>query len=190
MLVFQINMFVLHKIYKINLIMKNVFSFVLLAILFASCSSDDDKGVAIEGTWKMTAFKSQNAYDLNGDGVISNDIMGETNCYQDETLVFNSNGTGANISTSYLEISLEIVAGTADEYEYTVECVDENTTTAFTWSQNGDAVTVTESGVTISAAQDGNVLTFVVSNGFNIEVEGEEGIEITTEDLTIEYTKE
>ncbi|MEX0996740.1 MAG: hypothetical protein WDZ45_06810 [Flavobacteriaceae bacterium] len=171
--------------------MKKVFSLVLLAVLFASCSSDDDdNGVAIEGTWKMTAFKSQNAYDLNGDGVISNDIMGETNCYQNETLIFNSNGTGANMSTSYAVISLEIVAGTADEYEYSVDCVNENSTTAFTWSQNGDTVTVTESGVTASAAQDGNKLTLVVPNGFEIPVEQGGGTATVTENLTIEYTKQ
>ncbi len=189
MLVIQIKMFVLQK-FKINTIMKKVFSLVLLAVLFASCSSDDDNGVAVEGTWKMTAFKSQNAYDLNGDGVISNDVMGETNCYQNETLIFNSNGTGANMSTSYAEISLELVAGTADQYEYSVECINENSTTAFTWSQNGDTVTVTESGLTASAAQDGNKLTLVVPNGFEIEVEDENGIATVNENLTIEYTKQ
>jgi len=170
--------------------MKKVFSLVLFAVLFASCSSDDDNSVAIEGTWKMTAFKSQNAYDLNGDGIISNDIMGETNCYQNETLVFNSNGTGANLSTSYAEISLELVPGTTDEYQYSVACINENFTTAFTWSQDGDVVTVTESGVTASAVQDGTKLTLVIPNGFPIEVEQDGVIVELNENLTIEYTKQ
>tara|TARA_R110000850_G_scaffold277058_1_gene421944 strand:+ start:189182 stop:189739 length:558 start_codon:yes stop_codon:yes gene_type:complete len=185
-------MFVLHKILKINSIMKKVFSLVLFAVLFASCSSDDDNNntVAIEGTWKMTAFKSQNAYDLNGDGVISNDIMAQTNCYENETLVFNSNGTGANLSTSYADITLEVVAGTTDEYEYSVACVTESTTTAFVWTQNGDTVTLTDSGVTFTGAQDGNKLTFAISNGFEIEVEEGDGVATVTETLTLEYTKQ
>jgi hypothetical protein len=172
--------------------MKKVFSLVLFAVVFASCSSDDDNNntVAIEGTWKMTAFKSQNAYDLNGDGVISNDIMAQTNCYQNETLVFNTDGTGANFSTSFADITLEVVAGTADEYEYSVECVAENTTTAFVWTQNGESVTFTNSGVTFSGAQDGNKLTFAISNGFEIEVEQGGGVATTTENLTLEYTKQ
>ncbi|MEX2349317.1 MAG: hypothetical protein WD554_00405 [Flavobacteriaceae bacterium] len=171
--------------------MKKVFSLVLFAVLFASCSSDDDNNrVAVEGTWKMTAFKSENAYDLNGNGVISNDIMEETNCYQNETVVFNANGTGAEFSTSYPEITLELVAGTTDEYEYSVECIEEATTTAFDWSQNGDTVTITQQGVTFSGAQDGNKLTFAIPSGFTIEVE--EGDEVVTiqENLTMEYTKQ
>lgn len=171
--------------------MKKLLSLLILAAIFVSCSSDDDDaGVAVEGTWKMTTFRSENAYDLNGNGTISNDIKEQTNCYQNETLVFNSNGTGANVSTSYLDISLELVAGTTNEYEYNVECVNENSTTAFSWVQNGDNVVVTQSGVVLTGIQDGNEITFTVVNGFDIEVEQGGGTATVTEDLTIVYQKQ
>lgn len=170
--------------------MKKVFSLVLFVVLFASCSSDDDNGVAIEGTWKMTAFKSQNAYDLNGDGVISNDIMGQTNCYQNETLVFNSNGTGASFSTSFAEIELVLVTGTTDQYEYSVDCVIENFTSAFTWTQDGDNISITEFGQTDTGVQNGNKLTFVINDGFSIDITQGSGVVTIDEDLTLEFIKQ
>lgn len=171
--------------------MKKLVTLILVAAFFVSCSSDDDDNqVAIEGTWKMTAFKTQNAYDLNGDGIISNDIMGQTNCYQNETLVFNANGTGADFSTSYPDITLELVAGTTDEYEYSVECIEESTTTAFTWTQNGDSVIVTQGDSTLTGTQVGNEITFSLPNGYQIPVEQGDGTAIITEDLTIVYEKQ
>lgn len=171
--------------------MKKLLTLILVAAIFVSCSSDDDDGgVAIEGTWKMTAFKTQNAYDLNGDGIISNDIMGQTNCYQNETLVFNANATGADVSTSRLDIELELVAGTTDEYEYTVECISENNTTAFNWTQNGTAVLVNQGVVTLSGIQNENEITFSLPNGYPIPVEQGGGTTIITEDLTIVYQKQ
>lgn len=171
--------------------MKKLVTLILVAAIFVSCSSDDDDGgVAIEGTWKMTAFTTQNAYDLNGDGIISNDVMGQTNCFQNETLVFNANGTGADMSTSRLDIELELVAGTTDEYEYTIECISENTTTAFTWTQNGDTVIVTQADATLTGTQVGNEITFSLPNGYPIPVEQGDGTAIITEDLTIVYEKQ
>ncbi len=171
--------------------MKKLVTLILVAAIFVSCSSDDDDGgVAIEGTWKMTAFKTQNAYDLNGDGIISNDVMGQTNCFQNETLIFNANNTGADMSTSRLEIELELVAGTTDEYEYSIECVSENTTTAFTWSQNGDTVIVTQADGTLTGTQVGNEITFSLPNGYPIPVEQGGGTATITEDLTIIYQKQ
>lgn len=171
--------------------MKKLLSLLILAAIFVSCSSDDDDaGVAVEGTWKMTTFRSENAYDLNGDGTISNDIMGQTDCYQNETLVFNSNGTGADVSTSYPNIQLELVAGTTDEYEYNVECMEEATTTAFTWTQNGETVIVTQPDRVLTGTQEDDEITFTAVNGFTIEVEQGNGTATVTEDLTIIYQKQ
>lgn len=174
------------------IIMKKLVTLILVAAIFVSCSSDDDNGsVAIEGTWKMTAFKSQNAYDLNGDGIISNDIMGQTNCFQNETMIFNANHTGADMSTSRLEIDLELVAGSTNEYEYTVNCVNENNTSAFTWTKNGDIVTVSQGGTTFSGTQDGDKITIKKLNGFTIEVpQGNGGTTYISEEVTIVYKKQ
>jgi len=68
-----------------------------IALVFAACSSDDDSNdttANLEGTWKLTAFNTENAYDLNEDGTTSTSVMDETSCYQNETITFNADGTG------------------------------------------------------------------------------------------------
>jgi len=171
--------------------MKKLLTLIFVAAIFVSCSSDDDNGrVAVEGTWKMTSFKSQNAYDLNGNGTISNDIMGQTNCFQNETIIFNSNNTGAEVSRSYLDIDLELVAGSTTEYEYNVQCVSENTTTAFTWIKSGNAVTVTQAGSVFAGTQNGNEITFSLPNAFVIEIQQGNGTAFITQDVTVIYKKQ
>ncbi|NCT16707.1 MAG: hypothetical protein COZ75_10180 [Flavobacteriaceae bacterium CG_4_8_14_3_um_filter_34_10] len=171
--------------------MKKVFSLLMVAMIFAACSSDDDNAnVSLEGTWKMTAFKSENAYDVNGNGTISNDIMQQTNCYQNETVVFNANNTVAFVSTSYADIELVLVAGSTTDYEYNITCVNENDTTAGTWSQTNNTVIITDAFGVYTATQTGSTLTFVIPNGFPIEVTQGSGTATITEDLTITYEKQ
>jgi len=171
--------------------MKKLLTLILVAAIFVSCSSDDDNGrVAVEGTWKMTSFKTQNAYDLNGNGTISNDIMGQTNCFQNETIVFNSNYTGSVMSRSRLNTDLELVAGSTTEYEYTTECVSENNTTAFVWSKSGDTLTVTQAGSVFAGTQNGNEITFTLPNAFVIEVQQGNGTAFITQDVTVIYKKQ
>jgi hypothetical protein len=171
--------------------MKKLLTLILVAAIFVSCSSDDDNGkVAVEGTWKMTSFKSQNAYDINGNGTISNDIMGQTNCFQNETIIFNSNNTGAEVSRSYLDIDLELVAGSTTEYEYNVQCISENTTTAFNWIKSGNTVTVTQAGSVFAGTQNGNEITFTLPNAFVIEVQQGNGTAFITQNVTVIYKKQ
>lgn len=173
--------------------MKKVFSLLMIALVFVGCSSDDDNGdngVALQGDWKLTSFRSQQAYDLDNDGTISNDIMAETNCYQNEKITFNSNGTGADFSTSYADIDLVLEVGTTNNYIYEVTCVQENTTTAFNWTQNGNNVAITAGGVSFSGVQDGNKITFTVPEGFEVPVQNGDEIIWITETLTMIYTKQ
>ena len=74
----------------------------ILCLGVFSCSSDDDAGntVAVEGTWKLTAINTETEFDLNMDGTATNSFIEETDCYRNETIVFNSNGTGANNSST------------------------------------------------------------------------------------------
>lgn len=173
--------------------MKKVFGLLLITLIFIGCSSDDDNGdngVALQGDWKLTSFTSQNAYDLTGNGIISNDIMGQTNCYQNERITFNANGTGADISTSYLIIDLELSAGSITEYEYSFDCVNENNTTAFNWTQNGNNVAISMDGYSFSGVQNGTKINFTIPNGFEIPILQDGTVVWTTETLTMEYTKQ
>ena len=75
----------------------------------------------IVGTWLLTAWNGD-AIDLNNDGVESTNFLNEMNCYTNETLVFNSNNTGAAMSTSYATFTFDIEIGTTNSYIYTIEC--------------------------------------------------------------------
>ena len=163
----------------------------ILCLGVFSCSSDDDAGntVAVEGTWKLTAINTETEFDLNMDGTATNSFIEETDCYRNETIVFNSNGTGANNSASYAEIEYEITVGTTDEFTYTVDCISEIESDTFTWTQNGNQLTITDSsGFGTTVALNGSQFTFVVPEGF-FAADGTTGVELT-EDLTFIYTKQ
>lgn len=145
--------------------------------------------IAIEGTWKLTSWDSAEAVDVNNDGTASTDLLTEFDCYNNETMVFNSGGTGVNQSTSYAEISLDLVVGTTDSYEYSVDCIDEVETTSFTWTQSGNTITVTdEFNEVYDLTLDGNELSILIPEGFYA---ANEDFTVTTiQDVTFIYTKQ
>ena len=171
-----------------------IIALLLISILTFSCSSDDDEdGVttSIDGTWKMTSFLSETAFDINQDGTSSNDVIVDTGCYQNETFTLNTDNTGTVNSTSYADFYLELVIGTTDEYEYTFECVLEDDSYEITWSQDGNSITVLEGGVpSLTGVLSGNTITFVIPNGYFTEIVENGVIVEVTEDLTIIYTKQ
>ena len=173
--------------------MKKLFGLLFIAIALTACSKDDDNNntsVSIEGNWKLTAFETENAYDLNNDGIPSKSVMDETNCYQNEIVNFKADGTGSAISSSYADIELTLVIGTTDEYEYVINCIPEIDVTSFTYTQNGTNVTMTVEGETVIATLSGNTFTYVIQDGFFIDVDDEGNTITLTEDLTFVYTKQ
>ncbi|WP_452220232.1 hypothetical protein [Lacinutrix salivirga] len=127
----------------------------LLCLFVLSCSSDDDSNndstPAIVGTWVISQFNLENdAFDLNGDGTESNELISESGCYQGETIVFNANGTGSLTFTTDLDLKLTIQNNVET---FSDECLTDNANFNFTWSQldngsfvadaNGDAETIT-----------------------------------------------
>jgi len=116
--------------------------------------------------------------------------MDETNCYQNEIVNFKADGTGSAISSSYADIELTLVIGTTDEYEYVINCIPEIDVTSFTYTQNGTNVTMTVEGETVIATLSGNTFTYVIQDGFFIDVDDEGNTITLTEDLTFVYTKQ
>lgn len=176
--------------------MKKFFGILIMAMAISACSSDDDSNDTninqLEGNWKMTAFNTENAYDLNGDGTASRNIMDETNCYQNETMVFNSDNTGRINYNTYADIELELIAGTTDSYEYNIECISDPDVDAFAYSQSGNQVTIsTNSGESITGTISGNTLSYTHPGGYYFDVEDAEGGTVMVqEDVTIIYTKQ
>lgn len=64
--------------------MKGFISLFFIAILFVSCSSDDNKNTKpnIVGSWTLTALNAAIPIDLNNDGTANRNIMNEISCFE------------------------------------------------------------------------------------------------------------
>lgn len=151
--------------------------------------TDDNEPTGIEGTWKLTAWNGTEPIDLNNDGTESINFLDEMDCYNNETLVFDSNNTGIGMSTSFAEFEIEIEIGTTNSFDYTVTCIDEIENTNLTWSQSANTVTTTDAFGSNDWTLIGNTLSILIPDGFTVV--NEDDITISTiQDLTFVYTKQ
>lgn len=152
-------------------------------------NSGTNNPTSIDGTWLLTAWNTADAFDLNNDGTPSINVLDEMNCYTNETLILNTDNTGSANSTSYAEITAELVVGTTNQFTYTISCIQDNETTNLTWSQTGSTVSLTDTFGTTDWTLSGSTLSLTIPDGF--EVYESDGITIsTTSDLTFVYTKQ
>lgn len=172
--------------------MKNLFKIFALALIISSCSSDDDASSSnnsVEGTYRLTSFTTETSFDLDGDGDSSTNLLEETGCLQNETLVFLANNTGSAISTTFLDIFVDI--DDEGNISQVIDCIPEDFTTNFTWTQNGSVVSfLDEDGFSIDATLSGDELVFVLGDGFELEVL--EGVDTAAliETVTFVYTRQ
>lgn len=163
------------------------------ALIFTSCSKDNDDNnstATIEGTWKLTAWNSTTAYDLNNDGTSNLNLLQEFDCYSNENVVFSANNTAVANSTSYVDITAEITTGTVNEYTYTVDCIQENDFFPLTWSVSGNTITF-DSGTPdeVVATLNGNTFSFLVPEGL-VVADAQNAEVVVNQDLTFVYTKQ
>ena len=136
--------------------------------------------VEVPGNWKLMSITLEEAIDLNGDGTASNDLMVETNCYQNELLAFNEDFTGVATSNSYADITI------ANE-TYTIDCVQEVEETPFTWAQTQNTVTFTMDTGSFNATLVENTLSFLIPEGFSVS--DEEGNVTVSQNIVMVYQK-
>lgn len=112
--------------------MKRLVSILFIAILFASCSSDDDSPSqkSIVGAWILAEANVENAIDINGDGSADRNFLKEVPCFVG-TLAFTGDG---NFSQTFSEVA-----------SVTFECIG-TVANSGTYTLNGDQLTTTISG--------------------------------------------
>lgn len=100
----------------------------------ATDNDDDNINVNADllGEFSLTSYIVGLAQDLDNDGDNSTNLMTETNCYLNNNITFNSDGT-------YEEHSSTSILGGAG---LSLEC--DSATTTGTWTRNGDTVTTTQ----------------------------------------------
>lgn len=175
--------------------MKNFFKLLTVSLLAisVSCSSDDDSSSndSVEGTFRLVAFETETSFDLDGDGDSSTNLIEETGCYENQTLTFNADNNGVFVSTSFLDIYVDIEIVNGEEIvTQIVECVPEDDSSTFTWTQNGNIVSVTVDGDVLDLTFSGDQLSFTLPSGFFAEViEGNIETAQITEDVTFRYER-
>tara|TARA_R110002049_G_scaffold183124_1_gene351081 strand:- start:252 stop:986 length:735 start_codon:yes stop_codon:yes gene_type:complete len=145
----------------------------------------------ITGGWKLISIFSLVARDLDNDDELTNDYFEDLNCYTNETLVFNPDGTGTFFYKSYAELQMSSVNGSVDDIDFTVNCIEENLDTEFTWEETDFNLTE----VTLNI--DNSVLTFFRNeeNIFLTKIDGfvvtslSDNLDSITEDVVCEYVK-
>jgi hypothetical protein len=153
------------------------------------CTDQNQQATDVEGTWLLTAWIGDEPIDLNNDGVESDNFLNEMDCYNNETILFSDGGTGVIMSTSYAEFMFDILVGTTNEFDYTIDCIEEDENTNFTWTQTGNTVAITDDFGTTNVTIIGNQISIFVPNGF-IAFSSED-VEVTTiQNLTFVYTKQ
>ena len=174
------------KIYNVQKTLKAYSLFFLVTLTILSCSKDDDKpSETIVETWVLTSLISENNHDFNNDGTSTNNILQETHCSGNETLVFKSNGTGTQEIENYPLIQYD---GTTDTF--TTDCLTPSdlnidAVRPITWTQTNNTRSYTIDGFTYQGTVSGSQLTINLDNTVIATAEiGEIYIE---ENLTIIY---
>jgi hypothetical protein len=166
-------------------------SLITIVLLFlTSCTSDDDNSSSndtLSGTWKLTAFNSSTAYDLNNDGNASVNLLDELDCLENETLVFGSNNTVVSNNTSFIDLEIGLVVGTTDQFTLVVDCEEDVYSFSLTYTRNGNTIIFNDDGDLLQGTVSGNALSFVLEE--EIDVADENGLS-TTEDITIVYNRQ
>ena len=143
----------------------------------------------IVGTWQLTAWLVQSGLDLNNDGSSNLNLLDEMDCYNNETIEFNTDGTASINSRSFAEIIVEFEVGSTNSFDYFINCIEEDNITTATWTEDGDSITLVYDGIDeeIQFTLENNQLSLLVPNGFFAQ-SSDFSLEVL-EDITIVYTK-
>ena len=157
---------------------KEITNGVFTNITFTDTTTPVPTGVV--GTYKLTAFNTNPASDLNGDGTSSVNQMNEVTCLNNSLLVLNANNT-------YLANSKGVELDLSGGYTCFTDPDDIGA-----WSLSGNQLTFTSSDITIDPTTfvvAGNTLTYSIPAGTVLTEEGGVVVEVTA-DITLIYTKQ
>lgn len=152
-----------------------------------SCSSDDDNNrkPSVEGTWKLTKFELSQGIDFNNDGTASQNIMAETDCFNNSTVVFEDNGAVTFSMQSFDADPAAVEGG----FDYTVTCNAADPSTG-TYTATSNVVTIDTGGDPIAFTRNGNKLTFAIPETLTVPIEQDGEIVEAEIGAYIEFTKQ
>ena len=124
------------------------------------------ESIEVEGNWRLVAWNTDEGRDLDNDGVVTNNYLEDIDCYDNETIIFNDNGTGTMFLRSVAEFTF---TPTADGEDFFTNCTEINEDRNFSWTETINTVDlVFTDGSTLSFFRNGN-LNIAVDDGFYAE---------------------
>lgn len=118
------------------------------------------------GTWKLVSWLNDQGIDVDNDGVETFDYLEEIDCYTNETITFNADGTGIFFLRSVAQITYT-PDGLGGE-DFFVDCTSISNSVTFTWIQDGNnTVIITfQDGSTENYFRNADSLFKVIAGGF------------------------
>tara|TARA_R100001369_G_scaffold91773_1_gene134154 strand:+ start:211 stop:1119 length:909 start_codon:yes stop_codon:yes gene_type:complete len=101
-----------------------------------NCETEE---VDIAGNWKLVAWNTDQLRDIDNDGFVTNNYLDDIDCYNNETILFNSNGTGIMFLRSSAEFTY---TPTVDGEDFFVVCTDIDIDRSFNWTETINSVTL------------------------------------------------
>tara|TARA_R100001369_G_scaffold14013_5_gene28517 strand:+ start:13681 stop:14568 length:888 start_codon:yes stop_codon:yes gene_type:complete len=138
----------------------------LLQIIITGLGDCTADPIPTIGTWQLVFMLSNNILDIDNDGIATTNYLGEIDCYDNEIITFNADGTGEFIYNSFATITYTPISD--DDVDFFVTCTDFNENTPFTWTQNDNEITITltETGEVLDFLKSTSIITNIVEDGF------------------------
>ncbi|GAB4162580.1 MAG: hypothetical protein Tsb0033_21720 [Winogradskyella sp.] len=140
--------------------------------------------VDVVGTWKLVSWNTDELRDLDNDGIVTNNYLDDIDCYDNETIDFNADGTGTMFLRSIAEFTF---TPTDDGEDFFTNCTDIIENKSFTWTETINSVTMLfTDGSSISLFKNGNLYT-AIDDAFYAESTVDDSV--ITERITFVYNK-
>jgi hypothetical protein len=140
--------------------------------------------VDVVGTWKLVSWITDELRDLNNDGIVTNNYLDDIDCYDNETIDFNADGTGTMFLRSVAEFTFTPTTTGEDFFTNCTEIMEDK---AFTWTETINSVTMFfTDGTSLSLFKNGNLYT-AIDDAFYAESTVDDSV--ITERITFVYNK-
>lgn len=142
----------------------------------------------VVGDWQLLGWQSDIPRDIDNDGVATSDYLTEIDCFENETASFNTDGTGTLYYRQSMEVEVSSPTNDPSNLEYSVQCFEDVRTLDFTWTQEGDSITVTlvSDGTVLDFFRNGDII-FIAMRDFFVATSTSPNVEDIVQDIIWGY---
>lgn len=157
----------------------------ILQLLLSELGDCQQEFVETPGDWILVGWVTDNLRDIDNDGIVTNNYLDEIDCYNNETMTFNADGTGTMFFRSYADITF--TPNNSGE-DFFINCISINQASTFDWSQDGNTIYITNNeGVINLYFRNGNSMYVAIDDAFYAESTTDDSV--ITERITFIYIK-